>query len=427
MATQATTYSYVVAVALMVVYTLNFLDRQFLSVLAQPVKTELHLTDTELGALTGLAFALFYTVCGIPIAALADRYNRVRIVAISAGVWSLFTAACGFATNFVSLAIPRVGVGVGEAGGSPPSYSVVSDYFPPQKRGLGLAIYSLGVPFGSMVGTMSGGFIAAAFGWRVAFWTLGIVGLIAAPIIPLVVKEPKRGGYDPIVEAHEPKPSMFASIVFFVGSPVLMLTAVSAGLTAFVGYGMLNWIPSFLIREKGMKLTEIAVYYAILSGVSMAAGTFLSGVIVDRLGRKNPAAYALVPGFCILASTPFLWGAAYVQGWPLALVCLAGPSLLNNMYLAPAIAVVQNGVPPRNRGTSGALLLFILNLIGLGGGPFYVGVVSDMLKPHYGVHALTYALLALTPFFVLAFLCQMAAAAMLRRQGLRSLIGASAA
>ena len=421
MATKATGYSYFVAIALMVVYTLNFLDRQFLSVLAQPVKNELHLTDTELGALTGLAFALFYTICGIPIAALADRYNRVRIVAISAGVWSLFTAACGFATSFLTLAIPRVGVGVGEAGGSPPSYSVVSDYFPPEKRGLGLAIYSLGVPFGSMIGTMSGGFIAAAFGWRVAFWTLGIIGLCIAPIIPFIVKEPKRGGYDPLVEAHEPKPSMFASIAFFVKSPVLMLTAVAAGLTAFVGYGMLNWIPSFLIREKGMKLTEVALYYAIMSGLCMAAGTFLSGLIVDKLGKKSPAAYALVPGLCILASVPFLWGAANVQGWPLALICLAGPSLLNNTYLAPALAVVQNGVPPRNRGTSGALLLFILNLIGLGGGPFFVGIMSDYFKPQYGEHALTYALLALTPFFILAFLCQLAAGFMLRRQGLRAL------
>ncbi len=417
-------YSYVVAIFLMVVYTFNFLDRQFLTVLQEQVRHELNLKDWQLGALTGLTFALFYTVCGIPIAALADRTNRVRIVAVACAVWSLFTAACGFANSFTMLALARIGVGVGEAGGSPPSYSVISDYFPKEKRGLGLSIYSLGVPFGSMIGTMSGGFIAAAFGWRVAFWSLGIVGLILAPIIPLLIREPKRGAYDPkpdaLIEAHEPAPGMFRSIAFFVRSPPLMLTAISAGLTAFVGYGMLNWNPSFLIREKHMTLPQIAVWYALVSGLCMALGTFASGAIVDRLGRKNPAAYALVPGFAILLSTPFLWGVAYAPTWPVALMFLAGPSLLNNMYLAPAIAVVQNGVPQNSRGTSGALLLFILNLIGLGGGPLFVGAMSDHFKPQFGEHALKYALLSMTPIFFVAFLCQMAAAVMLRRQARRA-------
>ena len=416
----ASTYSYMVAITLMVVYTFNFLDRQFLTVLQEQVRKELHLQDWQLGALTGLTFALFYTVCGIPIAALADRYNRVRIVTIASAAWSLFTALCGFANSFAMLAMARVGVGVGEAGGSPPSYSVISDYFPKEKRGLGLAIYSLGVPFGSMIGTMSGGFIAAAFGWRVAFWTLGAVGLCLAPLIPILVKEPVRGAYDvkpdPKIEAHEPAMSMFRSIIYFTTKPALLLTAISAGLTAFVGYGMLNWNPSFLIREKHMTLPQIAVWYALVSGLCMALGTFLSGAIVDRLGKRNAAAYAWVPGFAILLAAPFLWGFAYATSWPMALLFLAGPSLLNNMYLAPAIAVVQNGVPAASRGTSGALLLFILNLIGLGGGPLFVGAMSDHFKPQYGEHALKYALLCLTPFFIIAFLCQLAAGFMLRRR-----------
>ena len=417
-------YSYFVAIALMVVYVFNFLDRQFLTVLQEQVKHELDLKDWQLGALTGLAFALFYTVCGIPIAAMADRSNRIRIVAIASAVWSLFTAACGFANSFTTLALARIGVGIGEAGGSPPSYSVISDYFPKEKRGLALGIYSLGVPLGSMIGTMSGGFIAAAFGWRVAFWTLGAVGLVLSPLIILFIKEPKRGAYDakpdPVINAHEPGVSMFRSIAFFVKSPPLMLTAISAGLSAFVGYGMLNWNPSFLIREKHMTLPQIAVWYALVSGLCMAAGTFASGAIVDRLGRKSPAAYALVPGFALLLSAPFLWGIAYAPTWPVALLFLAGPSFLNNTYLAPAIAVVQNGVPQNSRGTSGALLLFILNLIGLGGGPLFVGAMSDFFKPQFGEHALKYALLSLTPFFILAFLCQMAAGVMLSRQAKRA-------
>ena len=419
-AADATRYGYVVAGVLAVVYTFNFLDRQFLTVLQEPVKHELHLSDTQLGALTGLMFALFYTVCGIPIAALADRWNRVRIVAIASAVWSVFTALCGFAGNFAALAAARIGVGVGEAGGSPPSYSVLSDYFPPRKRGTALAIYSLGVPLGSMFGTMAGGFIAAAFGWRAAFWALGAVGLVLAPLIPVLVKEPKRGafdaGADPAIDAHEPAPGMFSSIAYFVRSPALMLTALAAGLTAFVGYGMLNWNPSLLIRVKGMSLPQVATWYALVTGIANVGGTFLSGLLVDRLGKRSPAAYALVPGVAILLSAPFLWGAVKAPGWPLAVACLAGPGLLNNMYLAPALAVVQNGVPARSRGTSGALLLFVLNLVGLGGGPLFVGAVSDALKPRYGADALSHAMLWLTPFFVLAFLCQLGAAAMLRRK-----------
>ncbi len=417
----ASRYGYVVAVVLAVVYTFNFLDRQFLTVLQESVKKDLRLDDAQLGALTGLMFALFYTVCGIPIAALADRSKRVRIVTVASATWSLFTALCGFATSFLGLAAARVCVGVGEAGGSPPSYSILSDYFPRERRGRALAIYSLGVPLGSMFGTMSGGFIAQAFGWRTAFWTLGVVGLLLTPLIPIVVKEPLRGAMDarpdPGIAAQEQKPGMFRAIGFFASSPVLMLTAVSAGLTAFVGYGMLNWNASLLIRVKGAHLGDVALWYALFTGVANVAGTFASGLIVDRWGRRDPAGYALAPGIAILCAAPFLWGAVNAPSWPVAVAFLVGPGLLNNMYLAPALAVIQNGVPTQHRGTSGALLLFILNLIGLGGGPFFVGVVSKALTPRLGpAVALQHAMLWLTPFFVLAFLCQLAAAAALRRK-----------
>ena len=416
-----TRYGYVVAVTLAVVYTFNFLDRQFLTVLQESVKHDLKLDDAELGALTGLMFALFYTVCGIPIAAFADRSSRVRVVTAASATWSLFTALCGFASSFVTLAAARVCVGVGEAGGSPPSYSILSDYFPKEQRGRALAIYSLGVPLGSMFGTMSGGFIAQAFGWRAAFWTLGVAGLLLTPLIPVIVKEPLRGAFDarpdPAIAAHEPEPGMFSSIAVFVSSPALLLTALSAGLTAFVGYGMLNWNASLLLRVKGAHLGDVALWYALFTGVANVAGTFASGLIVDRWGRRDPAGYALAPGIAILCSAPFLWGAVLAPSWPVAVAFLVGPGLLNNMYLAPALAVVQNGTPTRHRGTAGALLLFVLNLIGLGGGPFFVGLVSKTLTPRLGASAaLQHAMLWLTPFFVLAFLCQLAAARMLRRQ-----------
>lgn len=411
----ATRYGYLVAAALAGVYAFNFLDRQFLTVLQEPVKRELHLSDTQLGALTGTTFAVFYTVCGVPIGALADRANRVRIVAIASGVWSLFTALSGMATSFAALAAARVGVGVGEAGGSPPSYSILSDYFPPHKRATALAVYALGVPVGGTLGIIGGGLIAAAYGWRAAFWALGAAGLALTPLIPLLVREPARGAFDAPAERSGAAPGAVGSLALFARSPVLMLTAAAAGLTAFVGYGMLNWTPSLLMRSKGMSLSQFALWYALVSGVMNVAGTLLSGLVVDRLAKRSPAAYALVPGVATLLVTPFLWGAALSPGWPAALVFLAVPALLNNVYLAPAIAVVQNGVPSRSRSAAGALLLFALNFVGLGGGPLFVGAVSDALKPQYGAQALPYAMLALTPVFGLAFLCQLAAARLLHR------------
>jgi len=409
---RVSSYRYYVLAALLVVYTLNFLDRQFLTVLAEPVKKSLHLSDTEMGMLTGVVFALFYTVIGIPVGMLADRTNRKNIITVAMTVWSLFTAACGFATGFISLAVPRMGVGVGEAGGAPPSYSIVSDYFPPRQRGTALAIFSLGVPFGTMFGAMSGGYIAAQFGWQTAFKALGVIGLIIAPIFFLTVREPKRGVFDGGAGAHGGNP--FAAIGVFFGRPMLAFTALACGITAFVGYGMLNWNPPLLMRVKGMKLQDLALYYGLMSGITGAIGTFASGWLVDKLGALRPRAYAMVPAFSILLSLPFLIGAAYAPNWQITLLLLAGPALLNNMYLAPALAVVQNAVSPQQRVVSGALLLFILNLVGLGGGPVFVGAMSDHFKaahvaagmpaPAASALGLQQGLLSLGPVFVLAFL-----------------------
>ncbi len=408
-------YAYLVVAILAIAYTFNFLDRQFLSVLAEPVKRDLHLTDTQLGLLTGLMFALFYTAFGIPVAALADRTSRVRIIAVACGLWSLATAACGFAGSFAMLAAARIGVGVGEAGGSPPSYSIISDYFPPRRRGLALALYSLGVPFGTLFGAASGGWIAATWGWRTAFWTLGAIGLVLAPLVLLIVREPVRGGLDPQPASAPRRASVATAITAFVRKPALGFTALSAGLTAFVGYALLNWTPAFLMREKGMSLTEIAVWYSTVSGLTTAVGTWLSGVLVDRLGARRPAAYALVPGVAVLLAAPFLPAVVHAHGWQTALAFVVGPSLLLIAYLPAALAVIQNGVAPAERAVSGSILLFVLNLIGLGGGPLFVGVMSDHLKPTLGPHALGGALMTLLPVYLLAFLSQLAAAFFLEK------------
>lgn len=411
-------YAYLVVVVLALVYTFNFLDRQILSILQEQVRKDLHLSDTQLGVLTGLAFAIFYTGFGIPVAWLADRTRRTWVITAACALWSLFSMACGLATNFVQLLAARIGVGIGEAGGSPPSYSLISDYFPPERRATGLAIYSLGVPIGSALGTFAAGSIAAHYGWRTAFFLAGAPGLVLALVFIVLVREPRRGRLDPH-HAGAPTAPLGEAVAFFFTRPTLLMTAISCGLSAFVGYAVLNWAPSFLIRVKGMKLEEVALYYALVSGAASAFGTFGSGWLVDRLARRNRAAYALLPATVYVVSLPFFLGFLWAGSWPLALAFLAVPSLVNNMYLSPAITVVQNAVPPGQRSLSGAILLFVLNFIGLGGGPLFVGMVSDHFKPQHGIASLTLALLALSPVILLTALCHLATAWSISRDAKR--------
>jgi MFS family permease len=411
-------YRYLVVALLAVVYTFNFMDRQIMSILQEPIRKELGLSDTQLGMLTGLAFALFYTTFGVLLAWAADRYRRVWIMAAACAVWSLFTALCGMATNFVQLAMARVVVGVGEAGGSPPSYSLISDYFPPKERGVGLAIYSLGVPVGSMVGAAVGGAIAAAYNWRVAFIAVGLPGLLIALIMLLVLREPKRGGLDPLAAgatSHDPAPPILVAIAGFFANRTLVLVAISSALSAFVGYAMLNWNPSLLIRVKGMSLAHVSAYYSLVLGVTGMIGTFGAGWLVDRLSLRDRRWYAWVPAIAFTLTLPALAGLLWAPTWPIALMFLAVPSLLNNMYLAPCLTVVQNAVPPARRTMSGAILLFILNLVGLGGGPVYIGYISDHAKAQYGEHSLLVGFTALFPVIVLTILAHIAASFSINR------------
>jgi predicted MFS family arabinose efflux permease len=310
-----------------------------------------------------------------------------------------------------------MGVGVGEAGGAAPSYSIISDYFPPEKRGVGLAIFSLGVPLGTMLGAASGGWIAAHYGWRTAFLVLGGVGLALAPILPLIVREPVRGRLDPRLQAPgdaRHSASVFTTIKVFIHSPTLLLTACAAGLTAVIIYGLLSWMPAYLIRDEGMSLSQIATSYSFVAGATIGIGTLLGGYLVDRVGPRRPALYALLPGTAVLLSLPFLFGITAARSWPIALLFMAGPYVLANAYLAPALTVIQNSVAPEQRSAAGAIFLFVLNIIGLGCGPLLIGVASDRFAPVYGVHALRMALLCLAPVFVLVFLVQLAAARSLR-------------
>ncbi|MDZ4079946.1 MFS transporter [Hydrocarboniphaga sp.] len=408
-------YRYVVAVVLALVYMLNFLDRQILSILAEPIKLELGLSDTQLGLLTGLTFALFYTLFGIPVALIADRWNRVRVIAAACSLWSLFTAASGFAGSFLSLALARVGVGIGEAGCSPPAYSILSDYFPPERRGRALGIYVLGVPAGSLIGTVAAAWIAAHYGWRAAFISVGLLGLLAAPLILLLIREPQRGRYDSGGRAQPPGAALDA-FRFFFRSPALVLNAIASGLTAFVSYGIINWTPAFLTRVQGMTLPQIGTYYGLVLAGSMVVASWLGAVFSDRLGARNAVYYPLLPGLGLVFMIPLLIGFTLASSWQMSLLLMIIPVVLTSTYLVPALALLQNRTPARYRATASSLLLFLINLTGLGCGPLLVGAISDWLAPVYGDRSLVYALQCLIPFALLAFAFQCASAWAIRKE-----------
>jgi MFS family permease len=388
---KVTPYAWFVLAFLCVVYIFNFMDRQLMSVLTTDIKDDLHLTDSEIGLMTGLLFALFYTLLGVAAGWLADRSVRVRILAAGCFIWSLFTLLCGKATSFPIMAISRMGVGVGEAAGAPPSYSIVSDYFPAEKRGQALAIFSLGVPFGMALGTYVGPTIAKAFndadghgGWRMAFISIGVAGMIASILLLLVVREPKKGAMDDLdvhmaetPAIHSPRPFM-TSLNEFFGRPMLLAAAISCAMAAFVGYATLNWTVPFMQREFGKaEWAGMNTNYALMLAFAMGLGTWLSGKVVDVLAKRSRINYALLPAAALALAIPGFIGFVWAPTMIGKLAFLAIPTFLTIFYLAPALAVVQNAVPATQRTISGAMLLLVLNLIGLGGGPTMVGVLSD--------------------------------------------------
>lgn len=409
-------YRYLVVAMLTLVYTFNFIDRQLLSVLAEPVRKELSLSDTQLGMLTGLAFALFYTTFGIPLAWLADRTRRIWVVTASLTAWSLFSAGCGLAQNFLHLALMRIGVGVGEAGGSPPSHSLISDYFPAAERGTALGLISIGAPLGGSLGVILGGGIAATYGWRTAFLALGLAGVVLALIVLLVVREPRRGRLDAAGDAAEPSPPLGVGVAAFFADPVLRWTAIAAGFSAFTAFGFGSWAPAFLMRVRGMSLHDLSIYFGLTMGLCGIIGTAGSGWLVDRLRHVSPRAYALVPAVASLAGLPFFMGFLLAPSWPLALTLFVGAGVAMGVYLAPCMTIVQNAVAPSRRALSSALFMFVFNLIGMGGGPLFVGMASDLAHSRSGEMSLQIGLAALVPVFVLTALAHYATSRAIARQ-----------
>ncbi|WP_309092493.1 MFS transporter [Phenylobacterium sp.] len=391
-------YRIVVLSVLILAYTFNFLDRQILGILAGPIKQELGLTDSQLGLMGGLAFALFYTGLGIPIAWLADRWSRTWIMTGALALWSGFTALCGLAGGFWQLFLCRMGVGVGEAGGVAPAYSLIADYFPKEQRARALAAYSFGIPIGSALGILFGGLIAHAVDWRMAFIVVGLAGVALAPIFRLIVKEPPREVSPPRV-AGAPAPGGVGALL---RKPTFWLISLGAAASSVCGYGVAFWLPSFFERSLGMDLVDRSLFLGSMTLVGGVAGVWLGGWLGDRLGRAKPAYYLLVPAVAFLIALPCFFLAIQVQALWLAFLLFLIPTGLNLVWLGPVITAVQHLVAPAQRSTASACFLFVNNLIGLGLGTWFFGAVSDALAPHFGAESLRYAIYCGLGFYLVS-------------------------
>tara|TARA_B110001454_G_scaffold180213_1_gene173746 strand:- start:348 stop:1667 length:1320 start_codon:yes stop_codon:yes gene_type:complete len=404
------------------VYVLNFLDRQLVSILAKPIQEELGISDSQLGKITGLYFALFYCFIAIPVGWLADRTNRVKVLSVACALWSVATAACGMAGNYTQLVVARMAVGVGEAGGVPPSYAIISDSFPRERRGTAMAIFNLGPPLGSALGVAFGAYLAATFDWRIPFYVIGAIGVITAVVVYLVIVEPKRGQFDePLAKLHEQPavtPGFTETIKLFFSNPLLLLAALASGGANFITYGISNFATLFLMREKGMELQEVAIWYALVVGIGMSAGIITSGRLIDKFSARSRTAYAIIPAYSLLLALPFFLAFVWSPGWELALLFLTIPMFLNSFFLSATVTFVQGEVPADKRVMSGALLLLVMNLIGLGLGPTYVGMVSDYFRPSQGIHSLQAALFALAPMYLIAATLYFALARLINRSHL---------
>jgi predicted MFS family arabinose efflux permease len=394
---------------LLLVYTFNFVDRQILGILASAIKTDLHLNDTQLGLLGGLAFALLYSTLAIPLAWLADRTSRTWVITLSLAVWSLFTGLCGFATSFGQLFAARIGVGVGEAGGIAPSYAVIADMFPPRSRARALAVYSLGIPLGSAAGVMLGGYIAARVDWRTAFFVVGGAGVLLAPLFRLVVREPAR---DAPVAGRAPVGRVFAILA---AKPSFWLLALGAASSSMLGYGLAFWLPSLLKRSFHLDLVQTAQFYGAVLLIGGVPGILLGGVIGDRFGGRDRAIYARAPAIAFLVAVPLFAAGIMSTSTAAAFLFFLIPQALVYLWLAPVVTAVQHLVPAHMRATASANFLLINNLIGLGAGSFALGAVSDGLTARFGDEALRYSMLGGLSLYLLAGVLMWLASTPLRK------------
>jgi MFS family permease len=401
-------YARLVLVMLLLVYTFNFLDRQILGILAKPIQASLNLDDKQFGAIGGTAFAILYSVLGVPLALAADRWGKTRVIAGSLVVWSGFTALCGAATGFWSLFLCRLGVGVGEAGGAAPSYALIADYFPVERRARALAIYSMGIPIGLGFGVLLGAYIAQNVNWQAAFVVMGVAGILVAPIFLLLV----RDRYPPIAAVKD-GPSPLAVMPILMRKPAYWLLSVGAGCSSMAGYGLALWAPKIIAVQFGWTeandLVKVGQFMGALLLIGGSVGIFMGGVVSDRLGKIDRAWYARVPAIAWLIAAPLFILGFRLPNPLLAWFVLLIPNALNTLWLGPIITASQHLAPSRMRaGTSGTFLL-INNLLGLGLGPWLMGALSVMLKKQYGDQSLALgAMIGIGLYVVAAILALLA-------------------
>jgi predicted MFS family arabinose efflux permease len=374
------------------VYAFNFIDRQILVILQEPIKQEMGLSDAQLGLLSGFSFALVYITAGIPIAYWADRSNRRNIIAGALTLWSGMTALSGLAQNYTHLLLARIGVGIGEAGGSPPAHSMISDYYPPEKRGTALAIYSTGVHVGVLLGFVLGGLLSQAYGWRIAFMAVGLPGILLAVLLVFTVREPPRGRWESEDDAAY-KPSLGDTLSLLSSYRSFWYLALATGLTAFVGYGNGNFSPSFIVRNHGLDIAQVGIILAIFGGGGGMLGTFLGGFLADRLGVKDKRWYLWVPMISGILSVPLGFPYLLAENTFVAIGFMFLVTIALNTYLGPCLAISHALVPPAMRSLTSAVLFFVLNMIGLGLGPLTVGLLSDFYASYFGENNLRYAML----------------------------------
>jgi predicted MFS family arabinose efflux permease len=382
---------------LMLIYILNFLDRQIVNILAEPISRDLGLSDTQIGLMTGLAFAVFYTVLGIPIARYADhpRSNRVWLIAGSLAIWSAMTAACGMAQNFTQMLLARIGVGVGEAGCAPASHSLITDSVDPGRRATAIAFFGLGIPIGGFLGSFLGGGISDAYGWRTAFLVAAVPGILLACIVPLLIRDPRTGLSATMAaraaQNHD-RLSFREALGDVLGSRAFVLLLIAASLTAFLSYGKSVWVTILYIRSFGLSPGEVGLWLGLITGSASLLGTWIGGWAADKFGAVNKRHILTAPAIGMLLAAPLLFLSYWSTDWKVAAAMLFLPTLLNYMYYGPCYSVAHSLVRPQARAVATSIMMFGQNLIGLGLGPLFFGFLSDWFKPVAGPDSVRWVL-----------------------------------
>lgn len=381
---------------LMTIYVFNLMDRQVIAILAEPIRKDLLLADTQLGLLTGMIFAMFYGVCGVPIAWLADRFGRIRVIGSACVVWSICSAAGALASNFLQLAAARIGVAVGEAGGTAPSHALIADNFPVERRATALGLYNLAIPIGSFLGILLCGWIGENFGWRTAIAVVSLPGILIAAILFMTVAEPEKE------RPHVVTRSFWNAVLQFWQSPLLPNIVLAASAAQLAAMGLVAWLPSYLMRAKGMTLSDVGYYYGAANAIALGIGTYSGGYLSDRLSGPARRSYALLPGVSCALGAPFVLFAIFAQSWQTSLMLFMIPIGLTSMVLAPAAALVQHEALPFQRGVFASTYLLVSNMIGAGIGPLLVGTISDLSGDKVGGEGLGLGIATLSLFMLLA-------------------------